>query len=211
MTSNKLKALSSENRSEWANASFTSRERELFCVNTFLFGCPIPGVSAAGKTLPALSAADNGRASNLLQNLFNDLDNNNFYCNLELRQVAKRLIELKRDGAKVPSGNGEFLIFSKSPWGVLKDSYGLLQNRERKSLKAEDAKPYDNLLTLDAVYRHLRNGLAHGSFTEVRRKSSVNGKMEPFLYLQDTNAKGQITARFYLSKSRLDALANWLA
>lgn len=210
MTSNRLRALSSGNRSGWANAQFLSKERELFCVNTFLYGCPIPGVSAVGKRLPALSVADNGQAVQTLNALFGDLDEDCYYCNLELRQVAKQLIESKRDGTRVPSGSSEFLIFSKSPWGVLKDSYGLFKSREKKSLKAEDAKPYDGLLVPDAVYRHLRNGFAHGSFTEVRRKSGTKGKMEPYLYLQDTNSRGQITTRFHLSKSRLDSITGQL-
>lgn len=210
MTSNKLKALSSKNRSDWANSSFTSKDRELFCVNTFLYGCPIPGVSASGKPLQALSTVDNGLAAQTLANLFGDLDADHYFCNSELRQVAKQLIKLKFDGTKVPTGNKEFLIFSKSSFGVLKDHYGLFQEREKRSLRAEDARPYDSLLILDAVYRHLRNVLAHGSFTEVKRKSSIGKKLEPYLYLQDSNHKSQITARCFISKSRLCSLAEIL-
>ena len=209
MPSKRMKALSSAGRTAWAKATFTSKERELFCVNAFLFSCPIPGVSSSGKHVAALDLVDNGLASKVLKNLFGDLDPYCCYSNSEIRQVARRLIDLKLDGGKVPNGTSEFLIFSKSPNGVLKDHYGLFVDKEKKSLSAGDVRPYDSILVLDAVYRHLRNGLAHGSFVEVKRK--CDGGFEPFLYLQDSNKNGQITARFYLSKKRLNLISDQMS
>lgn len=205
-----MKALSAAGRSEWANSSFLTREHEHFYVRSFLFGCPIPATTSSGKHLPALDAVDSGMAAQVLDKLFGDLGPSSYYCNLELRQVARHLIDTKHDRDKVPRGNHEFLIFSKSPYGVLKDHYGLFPDKERQGLSANDVKPYEHLLILDAVYRHLRNGLAHGSFIEVRRKVPNHNTPAPYLYLQDINSHGQITARYYLSYKRVQLMAKLL-
>ena len=206
MAKAKLKALSAQGRTGWANAHFQSKERELRCVRAFVFNCPVPGTSIAGGRIDALERVDNSMAKQALDSLFDSFPEDDFFCHTELRQVAKTLIKSNRDEGKVPKGGTEFAVFAKSPVGVLKDSYGLYSDRERKSLKVEDLKPYSDLLTLDAVYRHIRNAFAHGLFTEVRRKSSITSRVETFLYLQDNNSKGQISARFFLSYVRMERL-----
>lgn len=210
MVSKKMKALTAAGRSGWATSAFLSKEREHFCVNSFLFGCPIPSVSSSGKHLSALDLADNSKAAQTLRVIFGDLDPSAFFCNLELRQVAKHLIDIGSDGDRVPKGNSEFLVFSKSPYGVLKDQYSLFPDKEKLELTSSDAQPYGSLLVLDAVYRHLRNSLAHGSFTEVRRKVPNHEKPVPFLYLQDTNRYRQITARYFVSYERLQLMTEQL-
>lgn len=209
MASKKNKPLSSEGITNWADASFCSKARELFYVDNFIFGSPVPGASLVGRCLLALKTVDDGMAAQVLDDLFGDLDSDHFYSNFDSRQVAKKLSFLKLDGSEIPKGTAEFLVFCKSPRGILKDHYGLFQDKEKDKITVEDASPYVNLLILDAVYRHLRNGFAHGAFAEARRKTN-SGKQEPFLYLQDANGLGNITARFYLSASRLDKLAKQL-
>lgn len=206
----KMKALKADGRSDWASAKFTSKERWRLCIDGLLFGCPIPGTSAVGGKVVALSNADNGLAAQIISELSEDLGDA-FYYSSEARQVAKHLIDSNRAGNKVPNGGIEYAYFTKSRIGVLKDTYGLFPGREKKDLKAADAKPYDSVLVLDALYRHLRNGIAHGSFAEVLRKSSKSGKREAYLCLQDVNGDGQITARFFLSQSRVDRIISLIS
>lgn len=202
----KMKALSAAGRSGWVTAKFESKERKEFCVDNLLFGCPVPGVSAAGRKIPALERPDNSLAAQMLDDLLEGLGDNCYYSN-ELRQIAKRLIDSKRAGNNVPNNGIEFAYFTKSSYGILQDTYGLFPGKLKKEIVAADANPYSSILVLDALYRHLRNGIAHGSFTEVKRKSPVTGKREAYLYLQDTNGKGQITARLFFSHPRIERIA----
>lgn len=203
MGGKKIKALTSCGRSDWVNSRTENKERTLFLFNNLLTGCPVPKASAVRKHLPALDSVDNSLALNCIQSLFADLDEDRFYVNYELRGVAKHLIGNGFADGGIPSSNIEFLAFTKTPIGMLKDGYGLFPDKDKKAIAISDAKPYDAMLTLDGLYRHLRNSIAHGQFAEVKRKSASNGKREPFLYFQDTNAKGQISARMFLSYKRI--------
>ncbi len=203
MGGKKIKALTACGRSDWVKSRTENKERTLFLFNNLLAGCPVPKASAVGKILPALDSVDNSLASNCLQSLFSDLDEDRFYVNYELRGVAKYLINNGLADGNIPSSNMEFLAFAKTPIGMLKDGYGLFPDKNKKSIANSDAKPYDAILTLDGLYRHLRNSIAHGQFAEVKRKSASSGKRQPFLYFQDTNAKGQISARMFLSYERI--------
>lgn len=203
----KLKALNSKGRSDWANSKFDSKDHELFCFRKLVLGCPIPGVAANGNSIRALDATDDAAALEVLNSIFDGMLDS-YYCSLELRQIAKKLISTEHDTNYVPKGGKEFACFSKSPAGVLKDCYGLFCDIEKKRISAEDAKPFSNILILDALYRHLRNGLAHGSFTVVKRKSPKLGRLVSYIYLQDVNKEGHITARLFLSYGRIEKIAS---
>lgn len=117
----------------------------------------MPKASAVRKHLPALDSVDNSLALNCIQSLFADLDEDRFYVNYELRGVAKYLIGNGFADGGIPSSNIEFLAFTKTPIGMLKDGYGLFPDKDKKAIAISDAKPYDAMLTLDGLYRHLRN------------------------------------------------------
>ena len=201
----KQKALCAEGRTNWANAHFGSNQRKLYMYDHFLLQCPIPGVSHAGSPTRALAQSDNARAKQELDKLIIGIDCKNLYFNFELRQVAKWLIDNKYSGEKVPRRSDEFICMSITPASMLKKCYGLFSDKDSKEIAAADRNGYKQLLTLDAVYRHLRNSLAHGLYKEVIRKAP-DGKRRPYLYLQDNNSSRQITARMFLSYERLQ---NW--
>ena len=202
MAAKKLKALEAAGRSDWAKSRFLTREHMAMVMENLVWGCPVPGVSVSGKCLAVFQNKDNTAAEVMLLQVFEGIDEGNIFHSMELRQVSKRLIDNKQDDNKVPRGTSEFFYFAESPTGVLKDSYGLYPLIERKDLRAAQRKPYEKLLILDALFRHFRNSIAHGGFTEVLRKVSA-GKREGFLYLQDVNPSGQITARIYVSYERV--------
>ena len=214
MGGRKLKALLAQGRSGWANGTIASRDRKVFLFDNYLIGCPVPGSSFAGRTCEAFSRVDNSMAKELLDKCLDGIPGNSVFCHAELRMVARWLIDNRREGATVPSGSHEYVCMAESKPGILKDHYGLFANIEKKQISAKDWRPYMSLLAVDAFFRHIRNSIAHGSFTEVRRKKGDNGKKEPFLYLQDTNAQHQISARMYLSYERLERIADdvgWVA
>lgn len=205
----KLKALKAVGRSDWVKSRFLKHEHMATVMRGLVWGCPVPGVSASGKDLPVFRNKDNTAAEVILSQVFEGIEEGSVFHSVELRQISKRLIENKKDGNKVPRGTSEFFCFSESPTGVLKDCYGLYPSIERKDLRAAQRKPYEKLLTLDALFRHLRNSIAHGAFSEVRRKGP-SGKQEEFLYLQDVNSSGQITARIYVSYERIRLICRLL-
>lgn len=149
MGGKKIKALTSCGRSGWVNSRTENKERTLFLFNNLLTGCPVPKASAVRKHLPALDSIDNSLALNCIQSLFADLDGNRFYVNYELRGVAKHLISNGLADGGIPSSNNEFLAFTKTPIGMLKDGYGLFPDKDKKAITISDAKPYDAILTLD--------------------------------------------------------------
>ena len=208
MGGRQLKALLAQGRSEWANGTIASRDRKVFLFDNYLIGCPVPGSSFAGRTCEAFSRADNSMAKELLDKCLDGISGNFVFCHAELRMVARWLINNQREGTTVPCGSREFVCMAESKPGILKDHYGLFANMEKKQISAKDWRPYTSLLAADAFFRHIRNSIAHGSFTEVKRKKGDSGKKEPFLYLQDTNAQHQISARMYLSYERLERIAD---
>lgn len=209
MAAKKPKALQAAGRSDWAKSQFSSREHMEKVLKYLVWGCPIPGVSASGKNVPVFQNKDNAAAEAMLSKIFEGVSEGNIFHSTELRQVAKHLIDDERGGNKVPRGASEFFYFAESPTGVLKDYYGLYPLIKKIDLRVAQRKPYEKLLVLDALFRHLRNSIAHGAFSEVRRKAS-SGKKEEFLYLQDANSRGQITARMYLSYGRVLSICRLL-
>ena len=199
----KLKALIANGRTDWANAHIDSNYRKLYLYDHFLLHCPIPGTSNAGKPTPALSQHNDMLAKQEFDLLVEGIEAENLYSNFELRQVAKWLIEKKLDGNKVPRRSEEFICMSITPAPVLKKCYGLFYDKDSKEIKTADRNAFKQLLTLDAIYRHLRNSLAHGLYKEVLR-NAPDGKKRPYLYLQDNNSSQQITARMFLSYERLE-------
>lgn len=205
----KQKALTAEGRIGWANAHFESNQRKLYTYDHFLLQCPIPGTSSAGKPTLALSLHDDSRAKQEFDELVVGIDADHLYFNFELRQVAKWLIDNKRADNRVPRKSDEFICMSITPESVLKKCYNLFPNKNSKEITAADRNAYKQLLTLDALYRHVRNSLAHGLYKEVLRKAT-DGKRKPYLFLQDNNASHQITARMFLSYERLETWGNRL-
>ena len=202
----KLKALTAEGRTGWANARVDSNRRKLFLLDSFVLHCPIPGVAHRVGSSPALNGCNNQLAFQEVAFITEGIGKEEFYSNFELRQVAKWLISKGFDSHKVPGGSSEFICMSISPQSVLKKTYQLYPDIKSEEIGAEDRNRYKNLLCLDALYRHVRNSLAHGFFTEVIRKSS-DGKRRPYLYLQDNNPSRQITARMFVSYDRLERWA----
>lgn len=206
----KSKALSASARTNWANAHFDSNGRKIKMYDNFLLRCPIPGVSHAGIPTLAMSRADDQLSIKEIEEKTAGITQEHFFFSFELRQVAKWLIEHKYDGNKVPTGSTEFICMSITPARILKRCYGLFPNIDAKDLRAPERNSYKNLLCLDALYRHIRNSLAHGLYKEVQRKAP-DGKRRPYLYFQDNNSSHQITARMYLSYERLDSWASKIA
>ena len=205
----KLKALAAKTRTDWANAHVESNQRKLLMYDHFLLQCPIPGTSNAGKPTLALSLHDDSCAKQEFDGLVTGIDANLLYCNFELRQVAKWLIDNQRADNRVPRKTDEFICMSISPASILKKCYGLFPDKDSKEIAAADRNAYKQLLTLDALYRHVRNSLAHGLYKEVLRKAP-DGKKRPYLFLQDNNQSHQIAARMFLSYERLEAWGNML-
>ena len=205
----KLKALTADNRTDWANAHFESNQRKLFMYDRFLLQCPIPGTSNAGKPTPALSLHDDSRAKQEFDKSVAGIKVEYLYSNFELRQVAKWLIDNKYADNRVPRKSDEFICMSITPASMLKKCYGLFPDKNSNEIAAADRNAYKQLLTLDALYRHIRNSLAHGLYKEVLRRAP-NGKKKPYLFLQDNNSSHQITARMFLSYERLESWGNTL-
>lgn len=173
MGGRQLKALLAQGRSGWANGTIASRDRKVFLFDNYLIGCPVPGSSFAGRTCEAFSRVDNSMAKELLDKCLDGIPGNSVFCHAELRMVARWLIDNRREGATVPSGSHEYVCMAESKPGILKDHYGLFANIEKKQISAKDWRPYMSLLAVDAFFRHIRNSIAHGSFTEVRRKREI--------------------------------------
>lgn len=205
----KQKALSAKERTNWANANFLTNHHKLFLYDHFLLKCPIPGTSNVGRPTQALSLRDDSRAKLEFDSLVAGIDTSHLYCNFELRQVAKWLIDNRYADDRVPLKTGEFVCMSITPASMLKKCFGLFPDREPKTITIADRNAYKRLLTLDALYRHVRNSLAHGLYKEVLRKAT-DGKRKPYLFLQDNNASHQITARMFLSYERLETWGNRL-
>ena len=202
----KLRALTAEGRTGWANACVESKQRKLILLDSFILHSPIPGIAHGGRPTPALVTHSNSLADGELSALTDGIEKERFYSSFELRQVAKRLISEGWDGDRVPTGSSEFICMSISPQSVLKKTYGLFDDISSDAISTQDRNAYSSLLRLDALYRHVRNSLAHGLFKEVTRKAP-DGKRRPYLYLQDNNSSRQITARMYLSYERLERWA----
>ena len=202
MGNQKYKALQAEGRSMWVKPINGSQNKEsrLFLYDHYVLGCPLPHVSGAVHAAPVFQHADNQRAAAQYDTFLSDVCN---YTNKDLGQIAKWLIDNKHAGSSVPNIANEFACFALPPVGILKDAYGLYANIKKAELRAIHRKPYEALLRLDALFRHLRNSFAHGLFSIVQRKSPQNGKRESFVYCQDNNSSGQITARMFLSLARL--------
>lgn len=211
MRKEKSKALLAEGRTTWIKPYTSSREHKLFIFEAFVLGCPIPHVSGAGKMFAPLSRRDNNLSQRYLERFLGDISEGQVYSSFDSRQVAKKLVEDKRDGCSIPNGGHEFACFTKSPAGVLKDAYSLYPDIERDALRAKEYGPYESLLELDALFRHLRNSFAHGLFAEVQRKSFISGKREAFFYCQDNSPHKQISARMFLSFARLKKIAEMVA
>lgn len=210
MGGKKLKALTAIGRTNWATGKFSCSGHMDQILTAFLWGCPLPGVSACGRSLSVFERVDNASAGRILAQFISSFNNNvDVFHSVELRQIAKQLINDKRAGDRVPRGRREFIYFSESQTGVLKDAYGLYSNIEKQDLRSNHRSPYINILILDGLLRHFRNSLAHGSFTEVRRRNA-SGKYDWFLYFQDANSRKQITARIYLSYDSLENLTTLL-
>lgn len=202
----KLKALTAEDRTGWANARIDSNRRKLLLLDSFVLHCPIPGVAHRNGMTPALNDCNNQLAVQEIGFITEGMGSEEFYANFELRQVAKWLIAKGFDSHKVPRGSREFICISISPQSVLKNTYKLYSDVKSEEIGIEDRNQNKNLLCLDALYRHVRNSLAHGLFTEVTRKSPDGGR-RPYLYLQDNNPSRQITARMFVSYDRLERWA----
>ena len=202
MLRQRMKALKSQGISMWANSQFVNREHMDRLLSGYLWGCPIPMVSASGVVGPLFKNADNSAAAERMDRIANLLGVESVFHYQELRQIARWLKREGRDDNSVPKGNREFICFSESATGVLKDTYGLYGTIKKDELKAAERKPYASLLTLDALFRHIRNAFAHGYFTEVYRKNA-SGVKATFVYFQDVNREGQITARGYISYEHL--------
>lgn len=206
----KLKALSATARTDWANAHLDSDKHKLNLYDNFILRCPIPGVSHSGSPTLAMSRTDEQLSIMEIGEITAGIKQEYFFSSFELRQVAKWLIEHKYDNNKVPTGATEFICMSITPERMLKRCYKLFPDIDAKDLRASERNRYKNLLCLDALYRHIRNSLAHGLYKEVRRKSP-DGKRRPYLFFQDNNSSHQITARMFLSYERLDRWASKIA
>lgn len=202
MSRQRMKALKSQGISMWANSKFVNREHMDRLLSGYLWGCPIPMVSASGVVGPLFKNVDNSAAAERMNRIANLVGAERVFHSQELRQIAGWLKRKGRDDNSVPTGNREFICFSESATGVLKDAYGLYESMKKDELKAAERRPYVSLLTLDALFRHIRNAFAHGYFTEVHRKNA-SGVKAAFVYFQDVNREGQITARGYISYENL--------
>lgn len=205
MTRIKQRPLPAPGSSPWANGVFNPQSHMSFYINNYLFGCPAAHTSALSKAHGPLARANNEESAKALQLIYNGIPSDKWFCATNKNSVARRLIELKLDGPSVPQGGIEFAIFTRSPKGILKD-YGLYDDIKADDLRAEHFKPYEKLLELDAFFRHIRNAIAHGLLTEVKRRSPTTGTTESYIYLQD-NSGSDISARLFLSYSRLELIA----
>ena len=63
MLRQRMKALKSQGISMWANSQFVNREHMDRLLSGYLWGCPIPMVSASGVVGPLFKNADNSAAA----------------------------------------------------------------------------------------------------------------------------------------------------
>lgn len=201
----KQQPLPAPGSSPWANGIFNPQTHLSFYIDNYLFGCPAVHTSALSKAYAPLANVNNGESARALHSICNGISSSRWFCAADKYSVARRLIELKLDGPTVPRGGAEFAIFTRSPKGILKD-YGLYDGIKADDLRAEHFQPFAKLLELDAFFRHIRNAIAHGLLTEVKRKSLTTGRMESYIYLQD-NSGSDISARLFLSHSRLELIS----
>lgn len=205
MTRIKQQPLPSSGSSPWIKGMFNPRAHMSFYIDNYLFGCPAAHTSALSKAYAPLVNVNNGESATALQSIRNGISSSKWFCAADKNSVARRLIELRLDGPSVPRGGAEFAIFTRSPKGILKD-YGLYEGIKAEDLRAEHVNPFAKLLELDSFFRHIRNAIAHGLLTEVKRKSLTTGRMESYIYLQD-NSGSDISARLFLSHSRLELIS----
>lgn len=201
----KQQPLPAPSSSPWANGFFRPQAHMSFYIDNYLFGCPAAHTSALSKCYAPLIHVSNGESALALQSICTGITPGKWFCHEDKSRVAKQLIELGLDGPSVPKGGAEFAVFTRSPKGILKD-YGLYDDIKADDLRAEHVNPFAKLLELDSFFRHIRNAIAHGLLTEVKRKSLTTGRMESYIYLQD-NSGSDISARLFPSYSRLELIA----
>lgn len=202
----KVKALDASCRRSWVKPRFSSNQWGMSLVNDYLLACPVPGTSALPAPSSVFSAADDTVASELLDCIKSTITM--VAIQSSEREVARWLTNNNKADDLIPRKTEEFICCSVSRPSLLKSAYGLFVDVDAKSITAPMYGPYKNLLCLDAIYRHVRNSLAHGQFRELKRKDPLSGAKTPFLFLQDSSAKQQITARMLLSRRSLEFIAD---
>lgn len=202
----KIKALDASCRNDWISPSFSRNTLGMMLINEYLLMCPVPGTTANPKTAFFYENKDDGLALRLL----NEIRKRISFMEIkpELRQVARWLTENKKADNCLPRKTEEFICCSSTSVSVLKRCYGLFPDIEVKDIKADSYGPYKNLLQIDAIFRHIRNSIAHGQFRETTRKNPETNSRMPYFFMQDSNQQHQITARMFLSRRSLEFISD---
>ena len=162
----------------------------------FLIGTPALGVSAQSQGFAdryGIKTSDDAEA--LFNELMKGVENK---VAGDAAELAKMLTSSNRLSGEFWT-LGEFAFFSiGNPSTVAANNFADAVVNSNSAIADQKKQLVKNKISkLDALFRHLRNSLAHGSFNSF----AANGSR--IYVFQDANTKGDISARICISESNL--------